>query len=91
MNIRLLVNESTLRCPACDAAPGNAHSSRDCFDLIQWAANVPDQKAETENEKWQRQRIAEAARLIAAAVQIMTPEQVGQWAGVRAWQEDDGR
>ena len=31
--------------------------------------------------------LEEAERLIADAVQIMTPTQVGQWAGVRAWQE----
>ncbi len=30
-------------------------------------------------------RLSEAERLIAHAVQIMTPEQVGQWTGVRAW------
>jgi len=34
-----------------------------------------------------RARIEEAEELIAAAVEIMTPEQVGRWAGVRAWQE----
>ncbi len=32
-------------------------------------------------------RLSEAECLIAHAVQIMTPEQVGQWTGVRAWQE----
>jgi len=31
--------------------------------------------------------IEEARRLIAHAVEIMTPEQVGQWEGVGAWQE----
>ena len=29
----------------------------------------------------------EAARLIARAVALLTPEQVGELAGVRAWQE----
>lgn len=31
--------------------------------------------------------LAEAERLIARAVELMTPDQVGQWEGVRAWQE----
>ena len=35
-------------------------------------------------------RLSEAERLIAHAVQIMTPEQVGQWTGVSAWQEGIG-
>ena len=35
-------------------------------------------------------RLKEAERLIADAVQIMTPEQVGQWRGVRTWQELGG-
>ena len=38
----------------------------------------------------QAKRIEEAERLIQHAVQIMTPEQVGQWRGVRTWQEFDG-
>ncbi len=33
------------------------------------------------------QRIAKAEELIKAAIEIMTPDQVGQWRGVRAWQE----
>lgn len=36
-----------------------------------------------------KERIAHAATLINAAVDIMTPEQVGQWGGVRTWQEMD--
>ncbi len=32
-------------------------------------------------------RIEEARRLIARAIEIMTPDQVVQWEGVRAWQE----
>jgi hypothetical protein len=35
-----------------------------------------------------RAQIEEARALILQAVEIMTPEQVGQWAGVRTWLEE---
>ena len=34
-------------------------------------------------------RVTGAEKLIARAVEIMTPEQVGRWEGVRAWQEEE--
>lgn len=46
MKVRPIVNESTLDCPACGAGPGNGHRERDCFDMIQWAAAVPDAELE---------------------------------------------
>lgn len=42
LKVRLIVNESTLECPMCGALPGNAHRDRDCFGMIQWAANVSE-------------------------------------------------
>lgn len=54
--------------------------------VIEYVVGHPDDAAH--ELVWRRQRIVNAERLIAAAVEIMTPDQVGQWAGVRAWQED---
>lgn len=54
--------------------------------ILEFVVDHPDEA--TFELVWQRARLREAERLIAAAVQIMTPEQVGQWAGVRAWQEE---
>lgn len=36
-----------------------------------------------------RNRLKDATVLIERAVEIMTPEQVSQWEGVRAWQENE--
>lgn len=42
MKVRPIVNESTLECPICGAFSGNAHRDRDCFDVIQWVAAIPE-------------------------------------------------
>ena len=54
--------------------------------VTNWYRNPDGPEAADEIERLQAD-LEEAERLIADAVQIMTPTQVGQWAGVRAWQE----
>ncbi len=45
LKVRPIMNESTIDCPTCGAATGNAHRERDCFEMIQWAAAVPDSES----------------------------------------------
>ncbi len=39
------------------------------------------------NDEKLREQLKEADQLIIAAIDIMTPDQLGQWKGVRAWLE----
>jgi hypothetical protein len=57
-----------------------------CGDMLDEAADrLEELCAEIEQLK---NRTNEAYELMVAAVEIMSSEQLGRWAGVRAWMED---
>lgn len=61
-----------------------ADEKEDARELI---AALLSESWETAIERDLTNREEEAASLINRAIEIMTPEQVGQWEGVRAWIE----
>jgi hypothetical protein len=58
-----------------------AHGCKSITDL------VVERDSLREQLRLAQEQLEEADKLIAHAVQIMEPEQVGQWTGVRVWQE----
>lgn len=80
--VRELEHESSAHARACTKAVEALVATEQHCRLYHCEASA---LAAAEADK---RRIAEAERLIAHAVELMTPEQVGQWTGVRYWQEN---